>query len=59
MRGIIGIQVVEGQRIGRRGPFHFHSMASFHTALGTSIYYFSLLTKLYSFRMVYKKHFLS
>jgi hypothetical protein len=40
MRGIIGIQVVEGERIGRRGPFRFHSIASFHTALETSIYYF-------------------
>jgi len=36
MRGIIGIQVIEGKRIGRRSPFLFYSIASFHTALGTS-----------------------
>jgi hypothetical protein len=37
MRGIIGIQVIKGERVGRRGPFHFHSIASFHTALVTAI----------------------
>ena len=37
MGGIMGIQVVKGERRGRRGPFRFHSIASFHTALGTSI----------------------